>query len=239
MDISHCQCIQTWLPTNNQGELYFYLANWTNVSLLISTCEYKLKKISESLILSQRSQSWFDLESQKDSQQKSHNQKWLKNISIRNFRFSKLVVVWNKFFAGQCRVGVFWPISDKRIYSLYRTRALLYIKLYNAKYPENLSHKKSFRPGPFAPPLSNLPSLKMTALSYSWTTWNQNLTFHFLENYEGCRVKLLEDLERVDGTNIWSREALKSTGQHPMGVNKEQLDGPPVLLLRTWSSMLM
>ena len=26
-------------------------------------------------------------------------------------------------------------------------------------------------PGPLAPPVSSLPSLKMTALSYSWTTF--------------------------------------------------------------------
>ena len=80
------------------------------------------------------------------------------------------------------------PISDKRLYTLYRTVALLYIKLYNTMQPDLASRylsatfegilyvtasvgcevlDQTHSPGPFAPPLSNLPSLKMTALSYS------------------------------------------------------------------------
>ena len=135
---------------------------------------------------------------------------------------------------------MFWPISDKRIYSLYRTLALLYIKLYNAKYPENLSYRHSqniIQTWAFRATIEQ--SAEPEDDSSLVLLNNLKSEFNFFRIMKDVRVKLLQDLERVDGTNIWSREALKFTDQHPLTVNKEQLDGPPVLLRRSWSSMLM
>ena len=46
-------------------------------------------------------------------------------------------------------------------------------------------------PGPLAPPVTSLPSLKMTALSYSWN-------FSFVENFKKMRWENLADIYMTD-----------------------------------------
>lgn len=79
-------------------------------------------------------------------------------------------------------------------------------------------------PGPRAPPGNNRPSLKMTALSYSWTIWKYSMEMKYLKHPRHSRhsrhsstqdIQALETFKSYKMTFSWERYEVANIIERP------------------------